>query len=285
MDLSNCKITSSNPDSSRRRFVRNSLATTMSISFTGLIRAHGGSGGGQTTTWEPENTTMATTINTTWYPDETTWGTSYDTTWDPDGTTIDTTWETDLTTIPNTTIPETTIETTHDACRWVVSISIVFDRIYTHPNPDASDSSGRIFEGDMLVKTRNCDGREINIVYIAHCGGYVTSNSKLAKGSDTSIPAGNYTVAKTPKGWGQIDSGHYFNPQPPNRQGILVHGPERPLGGSSGCIAIQNATNGFADWQEIFARLRKCQGDPNAPSPIPIEISYSQELSHVYIWK
>ena len=90
------------PVSSRRRFVRNSLATTMSISFTGLIRAHGGSGGGQTTTWEPNGTTWESMFDTTWYGDETTYDTTLDTTWDPENTTIPDT------TILETTIPETT---------------------------------------------------------------------------------------------------------------------------------------------------------------------------------
>jgi hypothetical protein len=80
-------------DSSRRRFVRNSLATSMSISFTGLIRAHGEGGGGDTTTFDPE----APTYSTTYDPEATTYATTYSgetTTWDPEtGTTYTTTWD------------------------------------------------------------------------------------------------------------------------------------------------------------------------------------------------
>lgn len=63
----------------RRSFVKKSLATSVSISFAGLIRAHGAEGGGATT-WNSDETTIETTDSggtTTWNPDETT---SYNTT-------------------------------------------------------------------------------------------------------------------------------------------------------------------------------------------------------------
>ena len=76
----------------RRSFVKKTLATSVSISFAGLIRAHGeGSTGG---TLNPDETTIATTDSggtTTWNPDQTTYYTTVDfasTTWDPDETTV-----------------------------------------------------------------------------------------------------------------------------------------------------------------------------------------------------
>lgn len=77
----------------RRSFVKKSLATSMTFTFSGLIRAHGEEGG---------ETTYATTVN----PEESTYATT-----DSGGTT---TWNPDESTIPEettTTIPE---ETTHE---------------------------------------------------------------------------------------------------------------------------------------------------------------------------
>ncbi|MCF7673994.1 MAG: hypothetical protein K9N23_03050 [Akkermansiaceae bacterium] len=54
--------------------MKKTLATSVSISFAGLIRASG-EGGGGTTAWNPDQTTDATTYGsttTTWDPDETT---------------------------------------------------------------------------------------------------------------------------------------------------------------------------------------------------------------------
>jgi hypothetical protein len=84
----------------RRRFVRQTLATTMTITFTGLIRAHGGGGGGgETTTWDPE-------------------GTTWDTTWAPGGTTFETTPENTTTFDPEETTIETTVEETTVSPSW-----------------------------------------------------------------------------------------------------------------------------------------------------------------------
>lgn len=84
------------PDT-RRDFVKKSLATSAAVSFAGLIRAHGEEGGG-TTTWNPEQTTVATTDGqtTTWNPDYTTFETTAGetTTWDPEETTVQTTTNT-----------------------------------------------------------------------------------------------------------------------------------------------------------------------------------------------
>ena len=94
-----------NPESpfspDRRSFVKKSLATSVTISFAGLIRAHGEEKGGTTT--EPEATMVLTTAF------ETTNGPTYpETTVDP--------WGTVVTTVPETTCFETTcsmaVETT-----------------------------------------------------------------------------------------------------------------------------------------------------------------------------
>ena len=79
----------------RRSFVKKSLATSVSISFTGLIRAHGE--GTTDTTWSPDETTiMLTTVMQTTYPPSY-WETTVastdgnaTTTWNPDETTATT---------------------------------------------------------------------------------------------------------------------------------------------------------------------------------------------------
>jgi len=79
----------------RRSFVKKSLATSVSISFSGLIRAHGEEGGG--TTWNPDETTimLTTTPDTTYPPSywETTVASTETctTTYNPDETTAATT--------------------------------------------------------------------------------------------------------------------------------------------------------------------------------------------------
>lgn len=93
----------------RRSFVKKSLATSMTFTFSGLIRAHGGEGE-QTTIANPDETTFETTDSggtTTWNPDkETTVVTTSPEetpTGDPDAAT---TWNPD-----ETTGEETTVET------------------------------------------------------------------------------------------------------------------------------------------------------------------------------
>jgi hypothetical protein len=81
-------------DPSRRTFVKRSAATGITLSFAGLIRAHGGGGGDRTTveatTWDPQGTTYETIYDTTWDPYGATHETTYDTTWDPEETTTTT---------------------------------------------------------------------------------------------------------------------------------------------------------------------------------------------------
>jgi hypothetical protein len=92
-------------DSSRRSFVKTSAATGLTFTFAGLIRAHGQSGGGNTT-WNPEGTFFSTNSGET-------------TTYDPNGTYVTTdpgvttTWDPDATTTPETTMPEETTNTTN----------------------------------------------------------------------------------------------------------------------------------------------------------------------------
>jgi len=78
----------------RRSFVKTSLATTVSLTFSGLIWASGEEGVTTvaTTVWIPDETTAATTQSTsTWNPDETNPTTlELTTTWNPDETTAST---------------------------------------------------------------------------------------------------------------------------------------------------------------------------------------------------
>jgi hypothetical protein len=96
----------------RRSFVKKSLATSMTFTFTGLIRAHGEEVGGGTTTWNPEESTAETSDSggtTTWNPEESTFeASSVETTWNPDGSTVETTdggsttWDPDASTVDST---------------------------------------------------------------------------------------------------------------------------------------------------------------------------------------
>jgi hypothetical protein len=97
-------------EENRRSFVKKSLATSMTFTFSGLIRAHGEEGG---------STTVATTEETTVFnPDDTTFATTETTdsggttTWDPDGPTIETTVIEETTSNPEDTTVETTEDTT-----------------------------------------------------------------------------------------------------------------------------------------------------------------------------
>ncbi len=66
------------PPETRRDFVKKSLAATASISFAGLIRAHGEEGGSTTNTTAWETTAPETTFGSTTSDP---WGTTtYDTT-------------------------------------------------------------------------------------------------------------------------------------------------------------------------------------------------------------
>jgi hypothetical protein len=99
-------------DSSRRSFVKTSAATGLTFTFAGLIRAHGQSGGGNTT-WNPEGTFFSTNSGET-------------TTYDPNGTYVTTdpgvttTWDPDVTTTSEitTTAPEETTTTPAKPALW-----------------------------------------------------------------------------------------------------------------------------------------------------------------------
>ena len=76
----------------RRSFVKKTLATSVSISFAGLIRAHGEEGGGATTTtYDPQQTEITTESQTTYDPQQTEATTeSQTTTYDPQQTEVTT---------------------------------------------------------------------------------------------------------------------------------------------------------------------------------------------------
>ena len=118
----------------RRSFVKKSLATSMTLTFAGLIRAHGdgGTGGttidpentyvttnsGTTTTFDLEGTYYTTIGNTTTFDlEERIITTTYEgTTWDPEETV--------------TTAPETTAR---KVCEWVQKIYVHFNATVVHP--------------------------------------------------------------------------------------------------------------------------------------------------------
>lgn len=285
------------PDSSenRRSFVKKTLATTVTISFAGLIRAHGEESGG-TTTWNPDAATFETTDSggtTTWNPDIPTSGDGL-TTWNPDQTSsttevIDTTWNPDEETI------ETTQQATAKACSWITKIKVEFNDTVNHPpdNEDASDAkdkSGRIFKGTMTCTRVDCSGREIEpLTYEVETGGYIQENP-LKKGSDTGCPAGTFTVARKSQEEVQpnrvppfkIPDGHRIpDDKVAPRTDILVHAPIRNPG-SSGCIVITGGK--FAEWsQEMHKKpcyiQNGCGRATNCPDPVPISVSYTEAIN------
>lgn len=275
------------PDSSenRRSFVKKTLATTVTISFAGLIRAHGEESGG-TTTWNPDVATVETTDSggtTTWNPDETTAVTSEGgetTTWNPDETTSE----------------ESTYETTPKVCEWVKKMDVVFDKIVEFPKTDRDEDqdnkSGRIFAGAMKVTMIDCLGRERVLPdFAVETGGYLAGNPPpLKKGSDTGCPEGNHRVNRksqivnSPKGKFDIPEGHVVSGDGlAPRTAILVHGPIRDPG-SSGCIVITGEGR-FEEWSNLMGKTR-C-GDRSGcnsvgyPSPVAVSVTYERNVKPI----
>jgi hypothetical protein len=135
-------------EENRRSFVKKSLATSMTFTFGGLIRAHGEEGG--STTYA---TTVATTEDTTVQnPDETTVASTEattdsggTTTWDPDMTTLgtlppeETTWNPDETTAPPTT------EATTASSTWnLISETRTFEEKHHHGGPYDQEDACRL---------------------------------------------------------------------------------------------------------------------------------------------
>jgi hypothetical protein len=109
------------------------LATTMTITFIGLIRAHGGGGGGgETTTWDPE-------------------GTTWDTTWAPGGTTFETTPENTTTFDPEETTMVTTVPSEEEDPYVVIA-------------PWNGGIIGPLASGSTTVKVNNKSGSQ-RVVY------------------------------------------------------------------------------------------------------------------------
>jgi hypothetical protein len=142
----------------RRSFVKKSLATSMTFTFVGLIKAHGEEAGG-TTTWNPEESTAETSDSggtTTWNPDGSTVETTDGgpTTWDPDASTMETTdfesttWNPDET----TTEPETTD-------------SKVVEVVKAAPTGDANASKNNIPAGKIKVRRKTEEGEPEDVLY------------------------------------------------------------------------------------------------------------------------
>jgi hypothetical protein len=176
-------------DPSRRTFVKRSAATGITLSFAGLIRAHGGGGGDgttteattETTTWEPHGTTYETTWETTWDPYGTTYDTTWETTWDPYGTTYD------------TTNPEETTAQPHDPKEWVLRLFALFTHVVEFPpEEDAPDKSGSIYGGTLFCILVSCNGNYRTIRFPIESGGYHESDHLIqAEDSDTAFPLVN----------------------------------------------------------------------------------------------
>ncbi|MBN8458146.1 MAG: hypothetical protein J0M04_09920 [Verrucomicrobia bacterium] len=205
----------------RRSFVKKTLATSVSISFAGLIRAHGEEGGG-TTVQETAGTTYTSTV------EETAGTTAQTTTPETCGTTVTT----------------TSVST---ACgkKYLEKIEIVFDRIIplgdaetkkgkwqlpngeplpgirpTENQPDASNdatwvaedpeehvpTSGHMCGGSMKVTLRNCKTNvRFSKVFPVYTGGFrsedtllesiIGSNdTTLMPGDEMGVPAGTHEV-------------------------------------------------------------------------------------------
>ena len=280
-------------DSSRRSFVKTSAATGLTFTFAGLIRAHGQSGGGNTT-WNPEGTFFSTNSGET-------------TTYDPNGTYVTTdpgvttTWDPDVTTMPETTMPEetTTVQTTTSEPSRTVLISIIVEFTGTanhqkfnnsNPDPGFSEWSGRVFEGTLTYYLKNClTGVITPITCNVKTGGYrvsdklkgpsgmPSSSQNLSddfwgdkpweSGSDTAWPPGGYDLATTihtgsitgfrPN---KVDAGvinTVIEGKNCQRELMKVHYRAR-RNGSSGCIVFTdlNQWNTFKDW--MYDRTQSC---------------------------
>jgi hypothetical protein len=152
-------------DSSRRSFVKTSAATGLTFTFAGLIRAHGQSGGGNTT-WNPEGTFFSTNSGET-------------TTYDPNGTYVTTdpgvttTWDPDATTCVTTL--QTTVTTEKPKCEWVILVQVVFFSKALPPDQDhagdLNQRSGYIYSGVMYCKLKDCSGNTRIITFNVECGG------------------------------------------------------------------------------------------------------------------
>lgn len=231
-------------EENRRSFVKKSLATSMTFSFSGLIRAHGEEGG-STTVATTEETTVFNADDTTFATTETT-DSGGTTVWDPDGTTLETTilgettWNPEDTTVETT--EETTVVTTTPPSR-VVLTSILVEFTGTadrpmDPNIKVTDPgwwrwSGRVFTGTLTYYLKNCfDGSIEPVVCSVKSGGYDVSvdlkggtgmpskeenigtsfwsDKPWLSGSDTSWPPGTF-LTSTSFHEGQV-AGYYVIP-------------------------------------------------------------------------
>jgi hypothetical protein len=172
----------------------------------------------------------------------------------------------------------------------MIKIEVTLEGTIDHPQPQNPNASGRIFFGTMKCRMRRCNGSEINAIFQVECGGYNDSPRLKKKnpnpagpetGSDTSIPAIDYTVMRTQNNGPLIPEGHLIE-SAPRRRGLLVHGPERPRG-SSGCIVI-TGDGEFARWKQLIGLRRQCAGQPREPDPVPMTLVYTNQLTPNFIW-
>jgi hypothetical protein len=249
------------PPENRRTFVKKSVATSVSISFVGLIRAAHGEGGGGS------GTTGIGTYNTS----------------SPLSTGETTDIGTFLTTVPMTIV--STVTTARKICEWVEFIFVLFNTVIEHPEPEHPKKSGRIFGGTLYCIIKNCLGQLRAESFSVETGGYIDSEL-LEDDSDTGFPPGVYTVERSSKGWGLLPQAHKIS-DPPGRDAMLVHDPQKPRG-SAGCIVITGEGQ-FEDWQTLMAEGSGCTkrdeyGCPPRPSPVEMSVRYDPILPE-YDWE
>jgi hypothetical protein len=217
----------------RRSFVKKSLATSMTLTFAGLIRAHGDGGTGGTTI-DPENTDVTTNSGTTTTIDlEGTYYTTigHSTTFDVESTYQTTTYDNTTTWNPEETISTTILETTSPCpCKFLEKVEIVFDEsqdnhtdsfdgswtngasnqnqnknaIWERNEPQNNEDinakkSGKRYWGRMRVTKVSCHNPtdKIFMTFIVYTGGHRAlseNQTTTSPGSSTGIPAGEHRM-------------------------------------------------------------------------------------------
>lgn len=240
----------------RRIFIRKSLATSVTISFSGLIRAHGEEGGG--TTWNPNQSTYSSTNGggtTTWDPNQTT----YQTTWNPEETTVVASY--DLTDVPH-------CPAHGQYCTYISNITVTFDSVSNPPVIPNFTTSGRIFHGLLTYTSTYCkDGKQTLRSFPVHSGGYRSPSSNVNLGDDTTCPGGSWDTTPAQNG-GKVNGFPMSTPDT-GRSEIEIHGPEV----SEGCIVFDSQEH-----FDLYAAEMRCNNYDNCvhnpPNPVVTTVVY-----------
>lgn len=277
----------------RRSFIKQSLATSMAFSFSGLIRAHGEEGGG-TTTWNPDVTTYFDTTSNIEYTIIAT-GDDY-TIWNPDDATCDT---------PPITAPP--------SIKTLVSIDVNFTGTADHlkdPNIKSNDLgwwrwSGRTCTGTLTYYILDSNsGTLAPISCKVKTGGYraseelkgpegmPTENQNIEDdfwskkpwltGSETGWPPGSFDLSTsfhvaTVAGYYVMPDGKIntkIDGRDCQRSLMKVHYKSRP-NGSSGCIVFEDK-NEFSEFKKWMDERKK------SSNKVPMIVTYNQKLLPVF---